>query len=331
MKKLLSLMLAVMMVLSLAACGKKAKTVTATLEAMNKMEPNKVNCEVVMKSDVEDVDLSVLFEAQKIDNKNMYMSFSAKGSVADYTIDKYTKVTDVYIENGKNIYVNAAAAMDFAIELDSQFALIAGMLDFPEDYFKISISEIAELMKQADVEISEKDIEAIFEAEADAKQQEKLIKILGEFLDKYIKEGKGNVGSVDNGMTTLKLSDKNAKDVLQALNAVDVEGFLKDVFKELESMDSSFDADEYLSEIEGINDDIKAELDNFDASDYEDMDMVVKFGVQDKKAIMNMSVKAEDATITMDITSVNEKIKAFDFPTASFGMDEVMNMIGNFF
>lgn len=329
MKKLLSVVLAMMMMLSVVACGKKADTVSATLTNMNKFEANELNMEFQLKSEEDNMDMSIKLEAMNVDNKNMYINILAKGNVEDYSIEEYTKLTDVYIENGENFYVNAVSILDFAAEVDAQFAMVAGFLDFPEDYFKITKAEILEYCKASDVEILEEDFDAMFNAKADVKQNEKVLKIVGDFFDQYLKEGKDEVGSVKDGVVTITMNEKNAKKCLETLSKLDVEAFAKELFTELKNLDSSVEVDELLAEIEGANDQMKQAVENFDDSAFEDMDISFEFGNKDKQNFMNMKMNVEGVMMDFKMSATNAKVKKLEFPTASFGMDELENLINS--
>ena len=256
-KKLLSIMLMVVMVLSVAACGKKAsanaQTATAILENISKAEVNTVSMEFEMA--MEDEALGIRVTSSAKDESNAYATVEMKMNIEGYEMKEYVELTNIYVVDKNTIYIDMNQILEFLTELDSQFAMFTAYFNFTGDYLVITMDDLKALY--ADMGMDPAEIEAAFNAETDEELNKQLVNILGTFLDDYVSKA-GEVASIKDGKLTVKVNNDNIVVAMDALAQMDVEDFLLKLAEAIDKQAGTVETTASMkAEVEGMNDSIK--------------------------------------------------------------------------
>lgn len=337
-KKLLSVMLMLVMVLSVAACGKKAgadaqPTVKNVLEKISKAESNSVTCELEMKTD--DGNLSFKISGSNKDGSNGYAKVEAKFNIEPYSMNDYVEFTNIYVVNDE-VYINLQQMLDFLTELDSQFAMISAYLKLPGDYIVLTLDDVIELYEQMGIDTSELDFDSLKTEEWNKEYTEAIIQVFGDMFDEYASKAGETAVTVTADKVTFTVNNDNITAVLEALAAMDIENYFMDLAERIDKIDKTVGNTAAMKEeVKGWNDGIKSALEDVKANGTGDdkVNLVMTMGMNGKN--MEMSLKADvesygnTTAVNMTLQTTPDKASDFQIPSSTMSLEQLMQMLAD--
>ncbi len=339
-KKLLSVLLMVVMVLSLAACGTKktgsGSSSRAVLDSMEAAEANSVTMAFEMSMD--DENLAFKMDVATVDEKSATATADVKMNIEGMeTGNDYVRLTDVVVDD-ETIYVNVKSVIDFMAELDPQFAMLEEYLDLSGDYVKLTMDDMTALYSDVlgvDIDFAELMETSLEEAEGDdSAYTDAVLDVLCRFLDELAsKEGSQLTISADK--ISISLTEKNITAFMEALSQIDVEEYLMQYAEAMDKIEGGVDYTAAMQqEIEGCNDAIKKAAEDLKENGAGDDEVEVSFsmGMEGKGCVVSMAIGAkddvEDVKMALSMTTSPDKGTAVTVPDSVMTYDEFMELFG---
>lgn len=331
-KKLLSIVLMLVMVLSLAGCNNQlaAKpTAKSVLETISNAEQNTISYE--MDIEASGMFLSLKFDGVMKDEANAYVNVLAKLSYDTYVIEEYCELTNIYVINNEMIYIDVQQVLDFLVELDSQFAMLSTYFELPGEYLAFTPEDIVELYEELEIDTSELNLESMsMSMEANEEYNARALDILGSFLDEYVEKTGGTSTNVEKNKISIKINNDNIGTIVKGLAEMDIEGYLSDILELSADMQGGMTADfnAAKSELSGINAQMKQAAENFEtvSSEMGDVDIAFEMGVEGTNTTMNMSMNVDGLKFNLIYSATPEFATEFSIPANTMTMDEFIQM-----
>lgn len=331
-KRLLSLVLMLVMVLSLAGCGSKQPTAKDVLTEMSNAEVSTAEYEMEMSSGGESMKLKLTVSQN--DDQNGYAKVEAMIDLpvsAGYSMESYVPLTELYVVDGENIYINVQMLIDFFVELDSQFAMIDAYLALPSDYIVITYDDVIQLCEEMGVELSglEVTIPTEEEKELNKKNTEALAEVLGDFLNELAANSGEKVIKVADGIVSFTINDDNLEDFIEALSKIDVEKYFKTFAEKIDAIDPTLGMEELLgAELDGLNDALKDEADYVKEHGVDEFgEFSLEFGTKDKENVFSMGMSADDVELKINLKASSEKTEKITAPEDAMDLNDVMGIL----
>ncbi|MGN0160716.1 MAG: hypothetical protein ACI4AQ_04955 [Lachnospiraceae bacterium] len=337
-RKVLSLMLMLAMVLSLAACGSKTTNSSKTvLENMLKVQSKSFDCEVVLNVDEENISFRI--NGGIVDDQNAAFTIDAKMNLPEdeLVVEEYVPLTDIYVVNGNEYYFNVTAIFDFLTELDPSVAMIQSYLGLSGDYFVITAAELADFMNtygETGEVFTEEDFLMSGMNETGEPDKE-LLDLLAKFIDEFAEKAGNDAVVIANDKISIKINDSNLEKVMEAFSNMDIEDYCMKIAERLDKIQGGLAYTAAMKdEVEGLNDSLKQAVEEYKATGSADLgkfNVVADMGVKDGNVVMSvvMDVESEgeavNATINYNFSSEAEP--AFETPTSTFDYDELMDIV----
>lgn len=337
-KRVLSLVLILVMVMSLAGCGTKetgkkgsstkdAKNISEVVKAVEGVKANGVKVEASFN------DMKFAFEAYKEgeDKALVLMSYNSK------------PVTEIiYVD--KTLYMNATQLATFVDDLmvelgETSEQSVKDMLKqqgINKDYVSIKQETIEKIAEEYTDDIAV-DLSKAEEMTAD---YTKCVEAFTAFVGSYVSsvEGKFDKGviTISGQYATINVNSDNIEGILKVLKDSDIKTPLTKLINDLKKIDlvkaelEELDVEEAVdSASEEFAWSIESAIEDVDSFKESKPEIKIGFGVKDKKAVCDMSIKATDGEETNSLsvkvsTTGTKKIKA---PADSFDLTEIMEML----
>ncbi len=339
-KRLLSIALMLVMVLSLVACGSKAATPKDVLVAMSGAEVG--SAQYTMDFVIGENTVNVKMDLSQKDEMNGMFTVSAKFNIPEsgYAIEEFTPVTEMYVVNGTEVYLNVGQIMDFLVEMDSQFAMIEAYLGLTSDYLMISYEDLIDLYESMGMDPAELGLTMPTEADANLMElsQNAMIEIIGDFLNEYATNAGESVIVAKDNKITFTMTPENMATVVEAMSKIDVEAYVKNLGAKL---DEIYGTDEYTTmlttDLEGTNDALKQAAEDAKAGIEPDgfEKMTVAMGLNGKNIELTMDVTGKESTasdagdvkINMVMTTTPDKAKEITVPTEYMDIYDIIEIV----
>lgn len=312
-KKLLSLLIVMTMVLSLAACGKSAATsensIDKVVENISAFDAKQVEMEGTLTGSIEGetLDYSGKMIVAQIDDKSCAVELQYKLN------GTYVPVTTIFATD-KAIYVNLKQGLDFAGQISSQYKILSSYLTLSNDYVMVTYDELVTYLEAAGVDTSDISLDAL-QNQATTNSKESVqasINFLKELADK-------------SGVSFLTAKD-------DALN-IDISA---DDFEKVVSALADMDMASYISQnapqvITGSTDDFNTEFKN-EMSDLKSaitqdgLKLTVNSSIKPEgksgERTNNMTFKVNATDATTDNAEIGLTATAYEKSTASYTVPE---------
>lgn len=336
-KRLLSIMLMLVMALSLVACGKKAgadakASAKNVLDQIIKAETNTVNCELELTSG-EEV-MSFRITGANKDESNGYAVIEMKMTMDPYVMEDYAELTNIYVVNGKEFYIDIQQFLDFMTELDSQFAMLSSYLKLPGEYLVVTLEDILALYESMGIDTSELDFESLGDSKANEAYSKAVIEVLGAFVDEFAGKAGESTVQISDSKVAIKVNNDNIQAVMDALAAMDVENYFMDLAERIDKIENSVTNTAAMKEeVTGWNDAIKASAEDLKSNGLGDdkMDIVFNMGMNGNNVEMNMNMNIDDSgevvVMNMSFVTTPDKAQDFSIPASSMDLDTFMQML----
>ncbi|MDD6571464.1 MAG: hypothetical protein PUF12_03640 [Thermoflexaceae bacterium] len=337
-RKVLSIMLMLVMVLSLAACGKKAgadaqPTVKNVLENISKVEANTVTCEFV----IEDAEFNMAFRitGSNQDETHGYATIEMKLNMDPYVMEDYAELTNMYVIN-EEVYINVQQILDFLTDLDSQFAMLSAYFALPGDYLVVTLDDLIALYEQMGIDISELNLESMQSEEWNEEYTKAMVEVFGNMLDEYaVKAGESAV-TITADKATFTVNNDNVVAIMDALAAMDIENYFMDFAEKIDKIDGTVGNTAYMKEqVEGMNEEIKSAAEEVKANGVGDdkVNMVIDMGVNGTSAVINfnmdMETYGETSKMTLTMTTTPDKASDVTVPVSTMTIEELMKLLSD--
>lgn len=335
-KKVLSIMLMLVMVLSVTACGKKTgadaqPTVKNVLEAISNTETNTVTCEIEFESAEESMAFRIAGANQ--DEQHGYATVELKLNIDPYVMEDYVRLTDLYVVNDE-VYMNVQQILDFMVELDSQFAMLSAYFQLPGDYLAITLDDLIALYEEMGIDTSELDLESMESEEWNDEYTKAMVEVFGSMLDEFAAKTGETTVTITADKATFTINNDNILTVMDALAAMDLEDYFMDFAEKIDKIDGTVGNTAYMKEqVEGMNDEIKSAAEEVKANGVgeDKVNVVIDLGVNGNsvEVNLNMDMETDGETSTMKVAMITTPDKASEVtvPVSTMTLEEFMQLL----
>lgn len=335
-KKLLAMMLMVVMVLSLAACGTKNTAsgdgVKAVLDKMSALETNGVSMVFEMNMDDENVGIKLDMSG---DDDTALVTFDVKMNIEGMVLDDYVRLTDVIVVD-QVAYANVTSIFDFLAELDPQYALLSAYIDLPGDYLMLTMDDLSELYQDflgVDIDFAELLNTSLEETEEENPALAEAAKdVVCRFIDEFAaKEGSGVTVSGDK--ISVSVNEKTIEAFMKALASMDVEDYCMQYAEAMDKIEGGVDYTAAMSkEIDGLNEAIREASEDVSFDDDEQIEINASMGVQGKNNVVSASIRVKDSLddvkMSLSVKTTPDKNQSISVPGSIMTYDEFMEAFG---
>lgn len=331
-KRIISMLMVVMMILSLTACGKKGGNDAATAkDVLTKIaEYEGKQMDMTFDIEVEGEKMSFRIAASQLSDTevglDMYMTYGTSGEV---------KLTTMYGSNTE-IYVNLQEILDALVVIEPSFAAYTAYYQLPSDWVLVTLEDLKMLYAMMGVDTTAFDL--AMAAEEDQKASEefetKTIEAFGNFLDEYANAAGNEVLAVENGTVTFKLNNENVAAAMKALASIDVEKYINDYVAAVESIEGTEETVEQLKEMSvGLNDAIKdLEAEAANVSDDDKVNLTCSFGTDAKGANVTFAMTEEsdyqNMTMSFVMNMTEKATGSYSAPAEYTTLTELLAALG---
>lgn len=363
-KRIWSLILVLMMVMSMAGCGNKDTNASLT-DILKKTETMKTGAgftEFSIKADIgESVDstnelmatgaqqvakllkdgiyIKVDYTMESMDKMQVACSYKLKEG------DVYTKLTE-FIICDKAMYIDIKHLVEALKQMIPEFQIYSAFIPTEAEYIKITVEDLKQIGSMTD-QIDTSQITDLMGDLSEFKEQQELsnliLKIVSQYFDDAVKEVKPAIITGDDENVTIKITDENLMDTVKALKETDITKYVDQFIEEagklelaktmVDGMKTEKDTvvSNYKEALEGLENGLKdAKDENVKFNIQYSIEVTGEEGNRKENIAFNGIMKDDKNSIEASFkTKVDEKIdEKVTAPTASISLMDLLLKIG---
>ena len=312
-------MLAIVLVLSMTACGSSQKKVDEAVDSLTSFDAKQAEIELTYsgKTTSGAADIAGKMVVVNIGDNNFAMEVKYKMDNSEYET-----VTTLFVTDSA-VYINATQAMDFIGKLYPSYSVIKSYIKLSSDYVMLTKEEIATYLTAYGVDASSLNLTNTSTSKTSLKET---AKVMFDILQQASDKSKTSFMTAEDGGLKFKIKAADCEKILDAFADIDIAAsYSKSGNEEFEKNKDQY-VQSYKDSVTKLKDQLKSSGVKID------MDATAKAESGNKAVTIKSNTKIttssdEESKLGLNITYSQDASASYTLPSKSASLAEVMAIL----